>query len=76
MGRSRPAGFAGGWRGAERLMSELRKRVQEITAEYWAVRETQSEHVAVAQLILAFARLEVAASSSSRPPAVEPEETA
>ena len=36
-------------------MSALRKRVQEITDEYWAVREEQSERVATAQLILVMA---------------------
>ena len=40
-------------------MSDLRKRVQEISAEYWVVREQgTTERVAVAQLVLALARAE------------------
>jgi len=49
-------------------MSALRARAQEVTAEYWEVRESQSERVAVAQLILALARVELelqAAATSS-----------
>ena len=36
----------------------FRERVQEVTAEYWATREEQTERVAVAQLILALVRTE------------------
>jgi hypothetical protein len=43
--------------------SPMRKRAQEITAEYWSVREGgQSERVAVAQLVLALARSETEAA--------------
>lgn len=41
-------------------MSDLRTRTQEINAEYWATRETQTERVAIAQLCLALARAEAA----------------
>ena len=37
----------------------LRGRMQEISAEYWEARASQTEHVAVAQLALALARIEV-----------------
>lgn len=39
-------------------MSDLRERNVEINADYWIVRESQSERVAVAQLTLALAREE------------------
>jgi len=42
-------------------MSDLRKRTQEIAAEYDECRKEQSEKVATAQLFLAFARAEAAA---------------
>jgi hypothetical protein len=40
----------------------LRSRVQEITTEYWEVREQQFEQVAVAQMAMALARAEAATS--------------
>jgi hypothetical protein len=43
----------------------LRERAQEITAEYWSVRDEQSERVAVAQLILALAHAEAAINTLS-----------
>jgi len=54
-------------------MSALRERVQEVTAEYWQVRETETERVAVAQLILALARAELGGFLAA-PPSV-PETT-
>jgi hypothetical protein len=47
-------------------MSALRERTQEINAEYWAARETQSERVAVAQLTIALARAEGATTMTVR----------
>jgi hypothetical protein len=45
-------------------MSALHRRTQEINQEYWAVRETQTEDVAIAQLCFALARAELAPLSS------------
>lgn len=54
-------------------MSDLRERVQQITAEYWEVREEQSERVAVAQMALALARAEARAASVPPPPPLDVE---
>ena len=41
------------------IATNLRTRMHEISAEYWREREVQSERVAVAQLCLALARVEL-----------------
>jgi hypothetical protein len=46
----------------EAVIAELRPRTQEISAEYWNARDSQSERVAVAQLCLALARAEIASA--------------
>jgi hypothetical protein len=47
-------------------MTPMRKRTIEISEEYWAARENQSEHVTVAQLCLALARTEIDLAQAER----------
>jgi hypothetical protein len=54
-------------------VSALRERTQELTAEYWQTRETLPERVCVAQLILAFARIDLALQAATTGEDAHPE---